>query len=63
MIGMNELKCVECGEWHLVNEVELVNIEEDMQGRDVASFACPFNGVITKSLVYKTPYHMDSGYE
>lgn len=53
---MNEqfiVLCLECSEEHLTSEVELVNVEEDIQGRDVMHFVCPVTKVTTKSLVYK----------
>lgn len=45
--------CSECSEEHLTNEVEFVNIEEDIQGRDLMYFVCPVTKTETKSLVYK----------
>lgn len=46
------VKCLECGDEHFPNEVQTLNIEEDIQGRDLVQFVCPFNGVITKSLIF-----------
>lgn len=45
--------CPECSEEHLTTEVEFVNVEEDMQGRDVMHFVCPVTKTMTKSLVYR----------
>jgi len=45
--------CTECSENHLTTEVEFLNIEEDMQGRDVMHFTCPITHQPTKSLVYR----------
>lgn len=45
--------CTECSEEHLTTEVEFLNVEEDMQGRDVMYFVCPVTVTKTKSLVYK----------
>jgi hypothetical protein len=45
--------CPECSEEHLTTEIESVNIEEDIQGRDVLYFVCPVTNMETKSLVYK----------
>ena len=44
--------CPECGEKHLTTEVEFLNIEEDIQGRDVFFFKCPVTRQDTKSFVY-----------
>jgi hypothetical protein len=45
--------CSECGEKHLTAKVEFLNIEEDMQGRDVMHYTCPVTNQPTKSLVYR----------
>lgn len=45
--------CTECSEEHLTTEVEFLNVEEDMQGRDVMYFVCPVTTTESKSLVYK----------
>lgn len=45
--------CSECSEEHLTTEVQSVNIEEDIQGRDILYFVCPVTNMETKSLVYK----------
>jgi hypothetical protein len=44
--------CSECSEEHFVSEVEFLNIEEDIQGRDTMHFVCPITKTETKSLVY-----------
>lgn len=46
------VKCLECGDEHFPNEVQTLNIEEDIQGRDLVQFVCPSNGVITKSFIF-----------
>ena len=43
--------CKACDEQHNTKSVEFVNIEEDIQGRDVASFNCPASNTIQKSYV------------
>ena len=50
--GRAIVHCSECGEKHLTTEVEFLNIEEDMQGRDVMHYTCPITNQPTKSLVY-----------
>jgi len=45
--------CTECGQNHFTTEVEFLNIEEDMQGRDVMHYTCPITKQPTKSLVYR----------
>jgi len=45
--------CPECSEEHLTTEVKFLNVEEDMQGRDVMHFTCPVTQTDTTSLVYK----------
>ena len=45
--------CPECGEEHLTTKVEFLNIEEDIQGRDVMHYTCPITKQPTKSLVYR----------
>ena len=54
--------CEWCQDWHYTDEVEVLNVEEDIQGRDVLHFECMkppswnedvsrYDG--TSSLVYK----------
>ena len=45
--------CPECGEEHSTLDVDFLNVEEDMQGRDVMHFVCPITNKPAKSLVYK----------
>ena len=65
-IGMTKIKfkvyCEWCHDWHRTDEVEFLNIEEDIQGRDVMHFECgqppSWNEDISRyndssSLVYK----------
>jgi len=47
------VKCTECSKNHLTSKVEFLNIEEDMQGRDVMHYTCPITKQPTKSLVYR----------
>ena len=44
--------CTECSEEHDTSEVKFLNIEEDMEGRDIMYFTCPVTNLDTKSLVY-----------
>ena len=44
--------CRECSEEHLTADVEFLNIEEDIQGRDIMHFICPLTNTETKSMVY-----------
>ena len=46
------VRCRECGEQHDSTEVEFLNIEEDIEGRDVITFTCPITQKPTCSLVY-----------
>lgn len=39
-------------EWVDVEDVKFLNIEEDVQGRDVMTFECPKCGESHKSLVF-----------
>ena len=45
------VRCNKCQEDHKVKEVETLNIEEDMQGRDLLTFVCPKTQEITKAYV------------
>jgi hypothetical protein len=47
------VRCAECQEQHYVDEVELLNVEEDIIGRDIMYFVCPETAMYSKSLVYK----------
>ena len=44
--------CTECSEDHSTLDVEFLNVEEDIQRRDVMYFVCPVTNTETKSLVY-----------
>ena len=44
--------CTECSEEHDTPEVKFLNIEEDMEGRDIMYFICPVTNTETKSLVF-----------
>ena len=44
--------CCECSQEHSTTDVEFLNIEEDIQGRDIMHFVCPVTNTETKSLVY-----------
>ena len=46
--------CSECEEHQETEKVKFLDIEEDMQGRDVMKFVCPVTNKPTKSLVYNT---------
>ena len=37
----NEVYCSKCKGWYTEREVQFINIEEDMEGRDVMTFRCP----------------------
>jgi hypothetical protein len=49
------VQCRECGEEHDTEKVHFVNVEEDIQGRDVFTFVCPKTELTTASLVYGRP--------
>lgn len=42
----------ECGEEHDSEEVEFLNVESDIQGRDVLTFLCSCSEDTQKSLVF-----------
>ena len=44
--------CTKCSEEHDTSEVKFLNVEEDMEGRDIMYFTCPVTNLDTKSLVY-----------
>jgi hypothetical protein len=35
------VRCYVCDMWHRTTDVEFLNCEEDIQGRDVMEFVCP----------------------
>jgi len=45
-----EVRCPNCRKDHDERKVEFLNIEEDIQGRDVLMFVCPACGSEVKSL-------------
>ena len=47
------VRCPACGEDHMANAVEFLNIEEDFMGRDLLYYVCPITGAPTKSNVYR----------
>ena len=47
------VRCSACGGEHNVNDVVLENVEEDIQGRDVAIFVCPVTSEIARSFVFR----------
>ena len=52
-IGMRRyfVICLGCGEKHETDAVEFLNVEEDIQGRDVMEFKCPETDTIQRSWV------------
>jgi len=46
-----KVNCSECGESHEPGDVEVLNIEEDIQGRDLLTFICPVTNKETKAYV------------
>ena len=46
------VRCCKCGSTHTVEEIELLDVVEDIEGRDVATFNCPVTQNSTTSLVY-----------
>lgn len=49
--------CTECSEEHPIEDIKVVNVEEDIQGRDVCFFECPITEQIAKSFVYSGARH------
>ncbi len=45
--------CKQCHEWHMVEEVEFVDVEEDEQGRDRMIFVCKATQKEQSSNVYQ----------
>lgn len=45
--------CAACDGNHTTDEVEFLNVEEDIEGRDVATYRCPDTQTTQKSLVFK----------
>jgi len=46
------VRCSECGEEHASEEVIVLNIEEDIVGRDVLTFECPVTNRTTTSFIF-----------
>ena len=44
--------CTECSEEHDTETVKFLNVEEDIQGRDIMYFECPVTNLEARSLVY-----------
>ena len=44
--------CSECCEEHSTKDVEFLNIEEDIQGRDIMHYICPVTHTPTKAPVF-----------
>ena len=44
--------CTECSEEHDTESVKFLNVEEDIQGRDIMYFECPVTNLEARSLVY-----------
>lgn len=44
--------CKECGKNHYSDDVKTVDIEEDVQGRDVLTFICPVTNHNSKSYIF-----------
>ena len=47
------VRCPNCLQEHFTDEVEFLDIEEDMIGRDVMTFVCPETFLDAKSVVYR----------
>ena len=44
--------CTECSEEHDMESIKFLNVEEDIQGRDIMHFICPITKLEARSLVY-----------
>lgn len=44
--------CTECSEEHDTESIKFLNVEEDIQGRDIMHFECPVTKLEARSLVY-----------
>jgi len=44
--------CTECSEEHDTESIKFLNVEEDIQGRDIMFFVCPVTNLEARSLVY-----------
>jgi hypothetical protein len=52
IVRQTYVRCRECGQQHTTKEIELLDVVEDIEGRDVATFNCPVTQNSTTSLVY-----------
>lgn len=43
--------CSKCGERHYQGEIETLNLEEDILGQDIITYACPVTGEEAKAYV------------
>lgn len=50
------VNCPECKERHPTNQVQFLNIEEDIHGRDLMTYPCPRTKNVTKALVFQMSY-------
>lgn len=48
----------DCGENHSTEEVEFLNVEEDIQGRDILTFRCPKTEEVVQSPVRLGAYNV-----
>lgn len=46
--------CPECNQEHKQGQIETLNIEEDLQGRDTLTYRCPVTKQTTKATVLLT---------
>ena len=44
--------CTECSEEHSMEDIKFLNVEEDIQGRDIMHFECPVTNLEARSPVY-----------
>ena len=49
--------CRECGGTHEPNVIKTLNVEEDIEGRDVLEFICPVTKEPTKSIILGNQYN------
>jgi hypothetical protein len=52
MNGNFFVRCPACDDEHVSDEVDTLNIEEDIQGRDVVTFRCDYSNTIQQSLIF-----------
>ena len=41
IVRQTYVRCRECGQQHTTKEIELLDVVEDIEGHDVATFNCP----------------------